>query len=78
MFFEILTELFRKDLLNPKARRTIANQEVLALIAPLGKLTVTHQFEKKSVAAWKRPILASGAKRANTSCTAADLLAQSI
>ncbi len=56
------------------SRRTTADQEVLALIAPLGKLIVTNQLEKKSAASSKRPSLLSGAIRANTSCSALVLL----
>ena len=44
--------------------RTIANQEVLARIAPLGKLIVIHKLRKKSAATSKRHSLASGAIRA--------------
>jgi len=47
----------------------------LALIAPLGKLIVTHLLEKKSAASSKQPSLPSGAIRANTSCSAVVLLA---
>ncbi len=55
-------------------RRTTAEQEVLALFAPLRKLIVTHLLEKKSAASSKRPSLPSGAIRVNTSCSASVLL----
>jgi hypothetical protein len=55
-------------------RRTTAEEDVLALIAPLGKLIVTHLLEKKSAASSKRPGLPSGTIRVNTSCSALVLL----
>ena len=56
------------------SRRTIADQEVLAPIAPLSKLIVRHKLGKKSAATLKQPSLTSGAIRANTSCSAVILL----
>jgi len=50
-------------------------EEVLALIALLGKLIVMHLLEKKSAASLKQPSLPSGAIRANTSCIALAVLA---
>ena len=58
-------------------RRTIANKEVLALIAPLSKLNVIHKLGKISAAASKWPSLASGAIRATTSWSAVVFLGSS-
>jgi len=55
-------------------RRTTTEQEVLALIAPLGKVIVMHQLEKNQLLLAKQPSLPSGAIRANTSCSAVVLL----
>jgi len=43
--------------------------QLLALIAPLGKLIVMHQLEKNLLLLSKQPSLPSGAIRANTSCS---------
>jgi len=51
-------------------RHKISQQEVLALIVPLGKLIVMHYLEKNQLLLKNQPSLPSGANIANTSHSA--------